>query len=358
MKLLPLIALAILVISCTITGEITNQEPIKIGAITPLTGNLAILGESAANSLLIAKKEINPPIKLIIEDSQGKIDTAITAFNKLVEQDKVDIIIDIATSGEAVAIATKANEKEIPHLSTLATSTKLIDAGPYTFKLREANIVHVEKILNTIENMGYNQIDIIHKDDETCTDITINMIKKAPLINIKILSIEKYSKDETDYRTQILKTINSPAKAVYICGFYKDLAMLLKQAKELGLNKQIFSFTTFENQYIFDIAGNAAEGTIFTASPLNCKEEAKHFCEKYKEIYNKPPDYRGAYAYDALKIAAKAINSQQGIIPGLLSTNHSGATGTTIFDKKGNAVKGVIVKQVKDGEFSILSSLP
>jgi branched-chain amino acid transport system substrate-binding protein len=175
---------------------------------------------------------------------------------------------------------------------------------------------------------------------------------------IQLVLVEKYGGKDTDMRTQITKLKEADIDTWFACGAYQDTGLVFKQAKELGFTKPAFGMVAVESKKLFEVAGDAAEGVIFTSTKWSC-DNAQSFCDTFKQKYNATPDYRAAFGYDAPKIIAEAIKrngySAEGIQKGLLSIqDFVGAGGKTAFDAEGNAQKEVIVKQVKGDKFVVL----
>jgi branched-chain amino acid transport system substrate-binding protein len=159
-------------------------------------------------------------------------------------------------------------------------------------------------------------------------------------------------------RTQITKLKEADIDTWFACGAYQDTGLVFKQAKELGFTKPAFGMVAVESKKLFEVAGDAAEGVIFTSTKWSC-EHAQSMCDTFKQKYNATPEYRVAFAYDAVKLVAEAIKkggyTTEGIQKGLLSIqDYMGAGGKTTFDAEGNAQKEVIVKQVKGDKFVTL----
>lgn len=351
-----LASVVVLILLCA-CQQIKTEETVTIGLITPQTGHLAVLGETTQRSSALALEEINAeggingkPLKILFEDSKAEIKTAVISANKLIEIEKVPVVIEVSTSGDASVIAPVAQKNKIIHYSVLATTESLTDAGEYVFKMREGAIPHTQAISKVMHKEDVESVAVLHRADEYCT----NMIDKFAKTDIEIVCTETYQTDDTDMRSQIAKIKDCSAKGLYVCGFYEDLGLAFKQLHELNSDKKLFSVTTFEHPLVKKNAGaKAIEGTIYSVSPLDCSA-AKGFCEKYKVRFGNLPDYRAAFVYDAVHIIAKALKKSSDpaeIKDILLTLEHDGATGKTRFDAKGNAIKNVVVHQVKDGEW-------
>ncbi len=341
---------------------VEKVEPIKIGAVFPLTGAWATGAEAGQRGILIALDEINAqgginsrPVEVIFEDTKSEVPQAVTAAQKLINVDKLPIIIGGFTSAESIAIAPIAQETKTVLFVPLSLTTELEKAGEWVFKLRESTSLHADITLKEMAKRGYKKLGIIAQSWEACDDFLEQMGPLYAKHGITLVSVEKYGGKDTDMRTQIAKLKEADIDTWFACGAYQDTGLVFKQSKELGFNKPAFGMVAVESKKLFEVAGDAAEGAIFGSTKWSC-DNAQAFCDTFKQKYNSTPDYRAAFGYDALKIVAEAIKregySSEGIQKGLLSIqDYVGAGGKTSFDAEGNAQKEVILKQVKGDKF-------
>jgi branched-chain amino acid transport system substrate-binding protein len=349
-------------VACVPAQEAQPQAPIKIGVAVPLTGAWAPGGEAAHRGMRIAFDEINAaggidgrPLELVVEDTRSEVVQAVTAMHKLIDVDRVPLILAGILSAEAVAVAPIAQEAKVVILSPLALTTPLETAGEWVFKLRESTGVHAKTTLGEIAKRGHKRLGIIAQSWEACDDYLEQMESQYAAFDIEVVAIERYEGKDTDMRTQLSKLKNTNLEAWFACGAYQDTGLVFKQAKDLGFAKPAFGMVAVENKKLFDIAGDAAEGVIFTSTKWSC-EHAESFCATFIKTYNATPDYRTAFGYDSMMLAAEAIRrggtTPEGIQQGLLGIQgYLGAGGETSFDADGNAKKEVIVKQVKGNSF-------
>lgn len=342
-----------------------RTEPIKIGVAAPLTGGWAVGGTAVRDGMLLAVEKLNTQggingkqVELVIEDTRSSVKDAVTIAQKLITTDHVPIVIGGGLSAEAMAIAPVAEETRTVFLSTIALTTPLEKAGEWVFKLRESTGKHAERTLNEIENRGYTRLAILSQQYEACDDFLDQMEKRYDTFSIEVIAIEKFEGQEvedSDMRTQLLKLLDSNADALFVCGLYGELGLVFKQAEELGIDMPMFSMVAMENKKLFEVAGDTAEGTVYTSSKFSCEDE-RVFCDAFKEKFGRDPDYRAAFGYDSIMIIAQSIQQKgytaDGIRKGLLAIqDYDGATGKTSFDADGNAEKEVVVKQVRGREF-------
>ncbi len=340
-------------------------ENIKIGVAFPLTGAWATGAEAGQRGVLIALDEINAQggingkqVEVIFEDTKSEVPQAVTAAQKLINVDKLPIIIGGFTSAESIAIAPIAQEAKTVLFVPLSLTTSLEKAGDWVFKLRESTSLHSDITLGEMAERGYKKLGIIAQSWEACDDFLEQMQPQYAKHGIQLVLVEKYGGKDTDMRTQISKLKESDIDTWFACGAYQDTGLVFKQAKELGFVKPAFGMVAVESKKLFEVAGDAAEGVIFGSTKWSC-EHAQSFCNTFKQKYNATPDYRAAFGYDALKIVAEAIKKEgytsEGVQRGLLNMqDFAGAGGKTSFDAEGNAQKEVILKQVKGDKFVML----
>jgi branched-chain amino acid transport system substrate-binding protein len=365
-----LIVLALLVIALfafTFTGFVinsqgsSNKEPIKIGGMFALTGKSMAIGEIAKSGAVMAVEEINSrggidgrKIEFILEDDKDDAAEAVTAVQKLINVDNVRYIIGGTNSITATPIVTIAQDNKVIFLTTTATADKVNSAGDYVFKLQEGTDAHARKITSVMDILGVKTLSIIQVESEFCTDLIGYLKKRVAERNIEVKDIEAYKSTDNDYRTQLANIKEEDSDALYLCSYYKDGAAIAKQARELGITKQLFSASTVENPDFIKIAGEAGEGLIYTTTSFDCGV-SKQFCYNFQEKFNKKPDYRAAYAYDAVYILANAIekagNNKEKVKLQLLKTNYNGISGRTILDSEGNAKRDFILRIIKNQQF-------
>lgn len=175
-----------------------------------------------------------------------------------------------------------------------------------------------------------------------------------------VLGTIAFTEDFTDLRTQILQLKEMNPPAVYFIATIKDSGRILKQAREMGFKTQWLTYNAFESPEILKIAGEAADGVIYTSSNLfdlpNPGALPKQFLDSYTKKYGERPNLYSATAFDAVHLFARAHSetggSREAIQRFLTNVKHyDGASGTISFDKDGSVRKPVFLKIVQGGEF-------
>jgi len=361
-----LVALSLTIAGAVLPGCQPKGE-IKIGTVFPLTGDAAVYGESLKNGIELAKEEINAKggikgrmINVIYEDDVNVPSTGVSAFRKLVETQNVPVIIGGAGSSVALALAPIANEEKVVLLSPTATAPALTQAGKYFFRTWPSDNYdggYMAKF--AFEKLGLRKVSILYVNNDYGLGIANVFKDDFTKLGGEILNSESYELGATDVRAQLTKIKAQNPEAIYLPGYFKEFSVILRQIRELGIKSKILSVNSFYDPKLLEIAGDAAEGAIFTYptyDPTSTEPIIKEFVEAYKAKYGKEPDAFAVQGYDALKIIAYAIEqegySADDIQKGLAQIKDFPAVGgRTTFDENGDVIKPLRILSVENGEF-------
>ncbi|MBI4360081.1 MAG: penicillin-binding protein activator [Candidatus Jacksonbacteria bacterium] len=346
--------------------------PIKIGALLPLTGTFAEFGEDTKNGLEIARVEIQARYGIAFdikyEDSAADPKVSVPAASKLIDIDKVGVVIGGPGSSANLAAAPLFEENKTVFIAVSATP-KLNDAGEYIFKVHPDVDGEVLRMSAFMYTQGYRRVAILYDAASETQTTAKNLFAKqfTEKEGVVVLTEGYDSKTVTDFRTTMTKVKGADADAVYLLAIEKVAGLAVRQAREVGLTQDIFGWSPFESGEFFASAGESAEGVIITAQPFSCKgtEIMQAYCEAYRAKYgDRKPIQFGAHAYDILKIIAKTISDNElielasdeakdALRTALLATKgYQGASGDLTFDEKGNVRdKEFVFRVVKNGEF-------
>lgn len=341
-----------------------NNEPVKIGVILPLTGDRASFGQNSKRGMDIAINEINSVdtiginYEYIVEDSRGKAQVAVTAFNKLAN-DNVKIVVGPISSQEVLAIAPIAEVKKIILFSPGASSPEITSAGEYVVRNVPSDVYEASLMADfSFDSLNLKRIAILYNN--TDYGIGVEKVFKQRLIEKggNVFSLG-FPPETTDFKSYLLRFKSFSPDAIYFVG-YTELGVMIKQAKEMGFTCQFLTTAIFEDQSILRIASNAAENIVFTSITFdvnNPSPRAKHFVELYTNAYHEQPDGYAAVAYDAIHIINNAIIYSRdyncSIKDAIYKTKDFPALlGTLSFDKNGDVVLPITLKTVKNGNFS------
>jgi len=352
------------------------KETIKIGAILGVTGPAANLGGPEARTLEMLVQEINKkggikgnPVELIIKDSSASPEKAISFAKQLIDEDKVFAIIGPSTSGETMKIKTLAEDGKTILLSCAAAEAIVKPVGKYVFKTPQNDSHAVRKIYDQMKKAGIVKIGVVSSNTGFGKAGKEQLEKLASEYGITIVANEVYDKEATDLTAVVTKLKAAGVQAFVNWSIEPAQAIVIKNARQIGLEIPIFQSHGFGNIQYAKAAGPAAEGVIFPAGRLLVAEslpadnKQKALLTKYKKDYetryHEDASTFGGHAYDAFTILVKAIETA-GLDKEKVRTaieNTQGFVGTAgIFnfsaqDHNGLALDAFEMLTVKNGKF-------
>lgn len=361
-----IVALAIVLVT---TKSKKESQEIKIGVITPLTGEGASYGEATKRGVDLAVEEINRKgginnrkLRVIYEDDQIRPEEGTKAIQKLISIDKVPVIIGAFGSSVSLATAPIAEKNKVVLFSASSTADALKDAGEYFFRNVPPNSGQGKSAAEfAINGLKAKTAAILYMNNDYGISLSTafeNIFKQK---NGVILIIENYNPGDRDFRSHLSKIKDRQPDVVFYPGHYQESGLILKQAKELGIKSAFIGGDGSYSPELIKIAGDAAEGSYYTLMAMGygvADEEIKRFTNAFKAKYGVEPDVYSAYAFDALKIVAQAIKNggpdSEGIKKALYQTrDFKGVTGITSFDKFGEVDKPFYIYEVKTGKFEL-----
>lgn len=359
-------ALATYLVGCDITKPPTE---VRIGLIVPLTGGAAEFGKWARNGAELTVAELNQQNKssgkrftIIYEDHQMDVKLGLSAFKKLIAADKV---VGVVTSGSGVvlAIAPEAERTHTVQLNHAAVSPAIRKAGEYTFTLvNDADIETDEIARLAYQRLGIKRLAVLYANTAYGVTTKDAIVKSFSQIGGTVVGTVAFQEDFTDARAQLTALKEMTPQAVYLVATIKDSGRVLRQAQELGFRPQWLTYNAFESPQVLKIAGEAAEGVIYTSSNLfdlpGSEGKPEDFLRSYTSKYGESPNLYAATAYDAVHLLARTYassdGSREGIRRALASVReYHGASGVITFDSDGSVRKPVFLKIVRNGQFAI-----
>jgi len=366
-KIIWLIVILIIIIGGVMLWQFKQPQKgaIKIGVLIPLTGTRAEGGRYDKNGLELALAEINNnsekkyKINLVYEDTQYDPKIAVTAFNKLKDLDKVNYVIGPHGSSEVLAVAPIAEQNKVILITPAAQSTDISKAGDYIFRTQ----INVSQEIPILADFIYKraQDEPVHMmllNTEYGSSFFANYKPYYEKLGGKIGLVEKYETTATDFRSQLTKIKDQNPQYVYLATLPKQGAMILKQAKELGIKAKFFATAPVEGKELLDIGKQAAEGLIYTY-PYDEESDntvMKNYREKYQATYHEHNEMYSASFYDTLHILSNCLEKVGDNVEKVKAClygiqNYQGASGILSFDQNGDISKPFIFKTIKDGEF-------
>ena len=345
---------------------------VPVGAIEILSGPAAAYGIAIKAGLELALDQINQKgvlggqkIALTVEDSAGNKDQAINAARKLIGRDKVVLIIGPTLSNEMFAVGPVTNERKIPTIGTSTTAAGITDIGPYIFRtsLPEADVIPVT--LQKARSRGVKTIALMYANDDAFSKSGFDTMKAAAeKLGLNIVAIESFGSKDQDFSAQLTKIKGLKPNAIGISALVEPVSGVLLQARQLGFGKetQFVGGNGSNSPKLGEIAGAAADGLIVGSPWFLGKPEAlsEKFVAAFQAKYGKAPDQFAAQAFDAMFIAAAAIDragaaDADKIRDALTKTSYSGVMGPFTFTpgRDPASTEGVVVLEMQGGKFGI-----
>lgn len=382
MKIASFLAVVFFLVFAATVSPVMAQDTIKVGAILAVTGPASFLGAPEEKTLVMMVDDINKnggikghKLELIVKDSGGSPEKALSFAKQLIEENKVLAIIGPSTSGETMKIKNIAEEGKTILLSCAAAETIVNPVAKYVFKTPQMDKHAVIKIFEQMKKMKLSKAGVLSSNTGFGKAGKEQIEKMAPEHGIRIVANEVYDKAATDLTAEVTKVKASGAEAIINWSIEPAQSIVIKNARQIGFNGQIFQSHGFGNIKYVEAALPAAEGVIFPAGRLLVAEtlpkdnKQKAVLMKYKKEYelkNRGEECStfGGHAFDAMLILTKAIEKAnstnkeavRSAIEGL-----KGVVGTAgIFnfspqDHNGLDINAFEMLTVKNGKFIILS---
>lgn len=351
--------------------NLISTEPIKIGFIAPLTGDLATYGLEEKNATILAVEEINNAggikgrkLEVIYEDGKCNGKDATTAAQKLINIDKVKIILGGLCSGETLAIAPIAEKNKVIVFSVFSSSPEITKAGDYIFRSSFSDIDIAKRYAQFIVNKGgYKNIAIISENTDYALGVRKVFIEEVNNLGGKIVADEIFKQGERDFRTHVTRIKSSDPEAIFInpqSGVTGGL--VLKQIRELGIKTQVFSVFAFSGKDALEAAGSSVEGLIYFDIIGLTTEKGKSLLNKYIARFGNinGSEYEVGARYDSVYIISNALRecseNTECIKNYLYNMDwYDGVIGRYRFDSNGDVIgiEPIIPKIIKNGKVEV-----
>jgi branched-chain amino acid transport system substrate-binding protein len=305
---------------------VKTAEPIKIGAIFAVTGPAAFLGAPEQKTAQMLVDDINgkggikgQKLVLLIKDSQGSPEKAVSFAKQLIEEEKVFAIIGPSTTGETMQIKALCDGSKTLLISCAAAEAIVNPLAKYVFKTPQKDSDAARKIFMALNKLKIDKIAVTSSNTGFGKAGKEQLEKIAPEYKVTVAISETYEKDATDLTGVLTKIKAANVGAIVNWSIEPAQAILAKNMKQLGFKIPLFQSHGFGNIKYVQAAGEAADGIIFPAGRLLVADvllkdhPQKALLEKYKADYE--AKYKedvstfGGHAYDAIIILVKGIET-------------------------------------------------
>lgn len=364
-----------LLVSLVLVEGYGKEDVIKIGVFEPITGANAAGGQLEVEGVKLANKlypeVLGRKVELVVADNKSDKVEAATAAARLVEKDKVTAIIGSWGSSLAMAAGDIVKKSQVPTVGASCTNPLVTKGNDYYFR-----VCFIDPFQGSVmANYAYAKLKAKKAAiiQEVSNDYAVGLAKffmdsftKRTGDKNCILAVANYNTGDQDFSAQLTNIKGKKPDVIFAPGNFTESALIISQARQLGITCPIIGGDTWEVQEFLDIGKTAVEGAVFStffATETPITRESKTFLDAYRKEYKKEPAAVTALGYDAYILILDAIK-RAGTVDRVKIRNEiaktkgfQGATGIITLDQNGDAVKSAVIKQVKGGKFVYLDTI-
>ncbi|HXE37359.1 MAG TPA: ABC transporter substrate-binding protein [Azonexus sp.] len=300
-------------------------DPIKIGAVLSVTGPAAFLGDPELKTMQQYVEDINKkggvlgrPLELVHYDDGSDASKANGFTKRLIDDDKVDILVGGTTTGATMSMAPLVDKAGIPFISLAGAVVIVEPVKKWIFKTPHTDRMAAEKVFEDMKKRGISKVALLSETSGFGGSGKKETEGVAGKYGITLVANETYGPKDTDISPQLTKIKNTPGvQAVFVFGLGQGPAIVTKNYKQLGITLPLYQSHGVASEEFIKLAGPAAEG-VRLPSPaqlipekLAAKDPQKPIVTAYEQAYK--AHYKadvstfGGYAYDGLMLAVDAI---------------------------------------------------
>jgi branched-chain amino acid transport system substrate-binding protein len=302
-----------------------NTAPIKLGAVLSVTGPAAFLGEPELKTLQLYVERLNAQggvlgrkLELIHYDDGGEAGKANNLTKRLLESDKVDLIIGGTTTGATMAMAPLVEKASVPFISLAGGVVVVEPVKKWMFKTPHTDRMAAEKVFADMKKRGLTKAGLLSETSGFGQSGRKETLAVASKYGIEVVADETYGPKDSDITAQLTKIKSAPGiQAVFVFGLGQGPAVATKNFAQLGIKLPHYESHGVASDEFLKLAGSAAEGVrlpspallIAEALPANDPQKAAvtGYLKAYKDRYKEEPSTFGGYALDALMLSVEAI---------------------------------------------------
>ncbi|MGZ9818844.1 ABC transporter substrate-binding protein [Peribacillus simplex] len=349
-----------------------DGDTIKIGVNLELSGGVASYGQSIAEGLELATAEINKEgidgkkIKLIKVDNKSEASEATSGAIKLTSQDQVAAIVGAATSTNSIAQVQIAQDNKVPVISPSGTSPEITFSkdklNDYIFRTSFIDPFQGTVAANfaTKEIKAKSAAIYIDSSSDYSKGLAAAFKEQFEKNGGKIVAEEAYIAKDTDFRSTLTRLKSAKPDFIFLPGYYEEAGLIVKQARETGLDVPFMGGDGWDSPKLVEIAGAKALNNTFITNHYSSgdpDEKIQNFVSAFKAKYkDKSPDAFNALGYDTGYFLADAIKragsaDSEKIKEALEKTaDLELVTGTFTLDEKHNPIKSATILEFKEGK--------
>jgi branched-chain amino acid transport system substrate-binding protein len=366
---------ALLFAGCNKNSSGGGANTIAIGEFASLTGKEAAFGNSSHKGTLLAIEDINAAggllgkkAELFTEDTRSTPGESATVVRKLISRNKVIAVLGEVASGRSLEGASVCQPNKVPMISPSSTKPEVTEKGDYIFRVCfidpfQGNVLarfatktlNVKKVALIVDAAAPYSVGLASNFKETFAGLGGTVVIE-----------QKFSSGDKDFKAQLTAIKAANPEAIFAPCYYTEAALIVRQARELGITVPVFGGDGWEAPELLEIGGKAMEGTYYSThySAEDKAPRVQEFVKKYRARWNgETPDAMSALGYDSAMVLADAVKragtvEEPKLRDAIAATkDFEGVTGKTTLDANRNATKPAVIITVKDGKFKYVETI-
>ena len=366
-------AAAFLVLAAVALGcpAALQAKEIKIGLITPLSGDVKTYGESVRNAFDIAVSEANAAggvagmkiVPVVVDDKNDPTEAA-NAANLLINQYRVKAIVGSVTSKTTIPVSDLAQAYKIPTITGTATNPKVTvaDGKRKDYMFRSC---YTDSFQGTVmakfsrETLKARAAAVLYDASNDYSKGIAEVFRDAfAKSGGRVVAYDAYGRDDVDFSALLTKVKAAKPDVLFLPDYYNKVGLIARQAREKGLKVALVGPDGWDSPDLVKVAGNTIEGGYFSNhySPEDTRPEVVNWVRKYKAKYGQTPDALGTLAYDAANLLFDAIRKAKSDDPAKIKDalatikGFKGVTGRFTIDKNGDPIKSAVIIRIQNGQ--------
>ena len=364
-----------------------RKTVVKVGINAPITGDIPKVGEGTKYAAQMWLEDIEKaggieiggqkyPVELVIEDNEAKAESAVKANTKMITEDEVLVIVGPQSSKQAVPAGDVCNNYETPMITPWSTNPDTTKDRPFVFRGCFLDPFQGPVLANFItEEFGFTKAAVLYDVASDYPKGLAEFFKQAwEKIHGQgsVVSFESFTTKDTDFSSQLSKINKSGAQVLFTPQYYNEVALIVKQAHELGWTGPIVGSDSWGSAETVTLCGKDCYGLFFSShyAAAGAQGATKEFIERYEKKYGYTPDDVAALTWDSLRLVQAAIENTSELTGDIKTDrqavrhsmtkirNFMGITGNMTFTEEGDPIKCAVIVRISDkGEYEFYKSV-
>jgi branched-chain amino acid transport system substrate-binding protein len=376
-----MIVLAVVVAFSVLSCGKGRETTIKVGINAPITGDIPKVGEGtkfaaqmwledikAAGGIQVGDKKY--PVELVIEDNESKAESAVKGTTKMITEDGILIMVGPQSSKQAIPAGGVANDYKTPMISPWSTNPDTTKDRPFVFRGCFLDPFQGPVVAKFIKGeFAYAKAAVLYDVASDYPKGLAEFFRQSwEEINGpgSVVAYESFTTKDTDFSSQLTKIKDAGAEFLFTPQYYNEVALIVKQAHELGFNQPIVGSDSWGSAETVSLCGADCYGLFFSThyAAAGAQGKTKEFIDRYQQKHGYVPDDVAALTWDSLRLAQQAIQNvgalsgdvkkdRQAVRDQLASIkDFEGITGKMSFTEEGDPIKCAVIVRISDkGEY-------